>query len=315
MSAAGIRARNSTLLVAIVGRATPFQRITELSVKCAPVTVSVNAGPPALVLRGEKSSIEGIWSYWDAPTHPVIRVIKITSGINACKLNLSMAFPLMTLALISPFHVGDLKIAPAASSYLLRKGFGDATARRTKNGTGTRIVLRLFAWSCTNQVRIWRGRYLAGGTPRHWCDRCRLDRYLHAAKANSRHSWKIYERLLDARYGYLRVGINKVKVDDAFARLALAAPGTGGALTLARSATNQKDAMESTSADARSDRANAGIYSGYIARNAETRRNAADCQLASMALGQAELAMDLGNFTVDRTGSCYKTSCFQAQSL
>jgi hypothetical protein len=62
-----------------------------------------------------------------------------------------------------------------------------------------------------------------------------------------------------------------VKVDDGFARLALAAPETGGALMLVRSATNQKDAMESTSADARSDRANAGIYSGYIARNAETR--------------------------------------------
>ena len=106
-----------------------------------------------------------------------------------------------------------------------------------------------------------------------------------------------------------------MKVDDVFARLALAAPGTGGAFTLARSATNQKDAMESASADARSDRANAGIYSGYIARNAETRRNAADCELASMALGQAELAMDFGNFTVDRTGSGYKTSCFQAQSL
>ena len=105
-----------------------------------------------------------------------------------------------------------------------------------------------------------------------------------------------------------------MKIDDVFARLALAAPGTGGVLTLARSATNQEDAMESTSADARSDRANAGIYSGYIARNSEPG-DAADCQLASLALGQAELAMDLRNFTVDRTGSCYKTSCFQAQSL
>jgi hypothetical protein len=106
-----------------------------------------------------------------------------------------------------------------------------------------------------------------------------------------------------------------VKVDDVFARLALAAHRTNGALTLARSATSRKDAMESTSADARSNPVNAGIYSGYIARNAETRRNTADCELASMALGRAEFATDLGNFTVDRPGSGYKTSCFQAQSL
>ena len=156
MSEAGIRARNSTLLVAIVGRATPFQRITELSVKCVPVTVSVNAGPPALVLRGEKSSIEGIWSYWDAPTHPIIRAVKITSGISACKLNLSRVFPLMALALISPFHAGDLKMPLPASSYFLRERLGDATARRAKKGTGTKVVLCLFAWSCGDQVRIWR---------------------------------------------------------------------------------------------------------------------------------------------------------------
>jgi hypothetical protein len=80
----------------------------------------------------------------------------------------------MTLALISPFHVGDLKMPLPASSYLLRKGFGDATARRTKNGTGTGIVLRLFAWSCGDQVRIWRGKYLAGGTPLHWCGSVQL---------------------------------------------------------------------------------------------------------------------------------------------
>jgi hypothetical protein len=133
-----------------------------------------------------------------------------------------------------------------------------------------------------------------------------LVRSVQVRSVSARGEGELKALLEDARYGYLRVGINKVKVDDAFARLALAAPGTGGALTLARSATNQKDAMESTSAGARSDRANAGIYRGYIARNAETRRNAADCQLASMALGQAELAMGLGNFTVDRTGSCYK---------
>jgi hypothetical protein len=100
-----------------------------------------------------------------------MRAVKITSGISACKLNLSMVFPLMTLALISPFHVGDLKMPLPASSYLLRKGFGDATARRTKNGTGTRIVLRLFAWSCSNQVRIWRGSHRLAVTPLHWCDR------------------------------------------------------------------------------------------------------------------------------------------------
>jgi hypothetical protein len=104
-----------------------------------------------------------------------------------------------------------------------------------------------------------------------------------------------------------------VKVDDVFAWLALAAHGTGEALALA--ATGRKDAMESTIADARSDPTKAGIYSGYTARNAETRRNAADYELASMALGRAEFATALGNFTVDRTGSGYKTSCFQAQSL
>ncbi|MGA9733857.1 MAG: hypothetical protein WBQ83_24480, partial [Candidatus Acidiferrales bacterium] len=32
------------------------------------------------------------------------------------------------------------------------------------------------------------------------------------------------------------------------------------------------------------------------------------------ALGRAEFATDLGNFTVDRTGSGYETSCFQARS-
>jgi len=73
--------------------------------------------------------------------------------------------------------------------------------------------------------------------------------------------------------------------------------------------------MESISADARSDPTNAGIYSGYTARNAEARRNAADYEVALAALGRTEFATDLGNFTVDRTGSGYKTSCFQAQSL
>jgi hypothetical protein len=67
--------------------------------------------------------------------------------------------------------------------------------------------------------------------------------------------------------------------------------------------------MESTSADARSDPTNAGIYSGYSARSA------ADYEVALAALGRAEFATDLGNFTVDQTGSGYKTSCFQAQSL
>jgi hypothetical protein len=106
-----------------------------------------------------------------------------------------------------------------------------------------------------------------------------------------------------------------VKVDDAFARLALAAHETGEALTLARSATSRKDATESTNAGTSSDPTHAGIYSGYTGRNAETRRNAADYEVALAALGRAESATDLRNFTVDRTGSGYKTSCFQAQSL
>jgi hypothetical protein len=110
--------------------------------------------------------------------------------------------------------------------------------------------------------------------------------------------WKICERLIDANDRYSRAAIDKVKVDHVFAWLALAAPGTGEALALARSATSRKDAMESTSADARSDPTNTGIYSGYTARKAETRRNAADYEVALGALGRAEFATDLGNFTV-----------------
>ena len=79
-----------------------------------------------------------------------------------------------------------------------------------------------------------------------------------------------------------------MKVDDVFAWLALAAHGTGEALALARSATSRKDAMESTSADARSDPTNVGICSGYNARNA------ADYEVALAALGRAEFATDLG---------------------
>lgn len=34
---------------------------------------------------------------------------------------------------------GDLKMPLPASIYLLREGFGEATARRTKKGTGTKL--------------------------------------------------------------------------------------------------------------------------------------------------------------------------------
>src|SRR5215470_4725709 len=59
MSAGGIAAVSCVLLPKVVGRSAPFQRTTESETKFCPVTVSVNAGPPACVLSGESAVRRG----------------------------------------------------------------------------------------------------------------------------------------------------------------------------------------------------------------------------------------------------------------
>src|SRR4029453_1931483 len=54
MSVAGIAAVSWVALTTVVVRAAPFHRTTELATKFDPVTVSVNAGPPAAVLDGDR---------------------------------------------------------------------------------------------------------------------------------------------------------------------------------------------------------------------------------------------------------------------
>src|SRR3989442_1687375 len=59
-SVAGMLALSWVALTRAVVRELPFQRTTELATKLEPVTVSVNAAPPAVALFGLREVIEGV---------------------------------------------------------------------------------------------------------------------------------------------------------------------------------------------------------------------------------------------------------------
>src|SRR5713101_9676198 len=70
MSLTGIAACNCVLLPNVVVRSLPFQRTVELAIKPEPVTVSVNAFPPAFVLVGASELMDGTGFGFD-PEPPV----------------------------------------------------------------------------------------------------------------------------------------------------------------------------------------------------------------------------------------------------
>src|SRR5687768_4958401 len=60
MSTAPIAACSSPVLTTVVGRAAPFQRTTDAAVNVLPVTISVNAGPPATANDGDSPLTTGV---------------------------------------------------------------------------------------------------------------------------------------------------------------------------------------------------------------------------------------------------------------
>jgi hypothetical protein len=60
MAAAGIAAVNCVALTNVVVRAVPPKLTTEAAMKFVPLTVSVNAAPPAMAVFGEIAMIVGV---------------------------------------------------------------------------------------------------------------------------------------------------------------------------------------------------------------------------------------------------------------
>jgi hypothetical protein len=67
ISAAAIAAVNRVAFTNVVGRGEPFQRTTDDETKPEPLTVSVNAGPPATTPTGDSEEIAGT-GFTDAST-------------------------------------------------------------------------------------------------------------------------------------------------------------------------------------------------------------------------------------------------------